>query len=444
MFTTFKTLLEKILPTWIFQRLIGDWDPQGFKKYFNNTSWLFAAKIFSFAVSFLTIAVVARYLGPENYGKLSYAQSFVSIFSVLASLGIDRIVYRDLITYPTQEKEILGTAFITKIIFGFLAIFVTIVSAYTLNNDPILNWLIILITITFIFHPFSIVSHYFNAKVQSKYTAYITILVAFCIPALKLALIYFDKGIIYFAALITFEAFIASVAYVYFYIKIYNQSLYEWYFSTTMFKSLIRRSWPLLLASLSGYIYGRIDQIMIQHFIDSSAVGLYDVAVRITEFLGWIPGLIIGSLFPAVMNARTRNNSEYAIRFKSLVILCISISTLSALIIYILSPFIINKLFGSDFNQSINILRLYVWSTIGTLGIILIEQYFIAENNSKQFLFFSFSGASLNIVLNFILIPIYGIQGAIYATLGTMTIVVISFVLYQIFWVKTKSEDVNI
>ncbi len=104
MINLLQKILSKILPTWIYQRLIGDWDKAGFKRYFHNTGWLFAARGASFLTSFFTIAIVARYLGPENLGKLSYAQSFVSILSVFAALGIDQILYRDLVAHPDIEN----------------------------------------------------------------------------------------------------------------------------------------------------------------------------------------------------------------------------------------------------------------------------------------------------------------------------------------------------
>jgi O-antigen/teichoic acid export membrane protein len=438
MFQTLNILTQKILPPWLYSKLIGSWDKSGFKKYFKNTSWIFFAKLISMGVSFFTIAFVARYLGPENYGKLSYAQSFVSLFSVIAALGIDRIVFRDLIAHPEKESEILGTAFVLKAVFGVLAVITTVSAAYLLNTDPILNWLIALITLTFIFQPFSTLSHYFNAKVQSKYVAYITIMVAFLIPALKLLVIYLDKGILYFAALIAFEAFFIGLVYVFFYIHIARKNLRAWSFSREVFWNFLSRSWPLLLSSLSGYIYGRIDQVMIHHFIDSSAVGFYDIAVRLTNFLSYTPGIIIGSLIPAIINARSRSSDESHARFRALTFLTLSIAVVGAGIIFMFAPALVSLIFGSEYGQTAIILRIYVWSTIGSIGIVLIEQYFIAENSSVRFLFFSVFGMLLNVTLNFIFIPMFGIKGAASATLITMGLVIITFLVYKWFWLGNK------
>ena len=422
-------LTKAMLPAWIYQKLIGDWNKDGLKKYFANTSWIFLAKIISFVISFFTIAIVARYLGPENYGKLSYAQSFVAIFSIFASLGIDLIVYRDLVAEPTKEKEILGTAVFSKLLFGTITFMVTCGTAYFLNTDLVLTWLTGIIALSFILQPFSTVGHLFNARVQSKYPSYIAIGVAFLLPILKLAVIYFDKGILFFAAIITLEALVYGVANLFMYTYLTKQSILSWRFSMPIFTKLFHDSWPLMLAGFSGYIYARIDQVMIQHFIDSTAVGIYEVAVKLTEPLSFLPGVIIGSLFPAIVNMRGVDPAQYKKRLKALTVLCLSISFGLVVILFICAPFIIKLLFGSAFIDSVYVLRVYVWTNLGTVATSLIYNYFITENKTKAYLFFTVFGATINVGANAVMIPILGMVGAAYATLLTLICIIIVFFL---------------
>jgi O-antigen/teichoic acid export membrane protein len=422
-------MIEKLKPqlffilNWGYQRLIGDWNEDGFKKYFKNTSWMFLARAVSLFVSFLTIAIVARYLGPENFGKLSYAQSFIAIFSVFASLGIDQILYRNLAAEPEREQAILGTAFITKLIFGSITLFTSVAVALSIQSDPILTWLIAIIALTYIFQPLGILGLYFQAKVQAKYPALITIILGFLIPALKLLVIYFDQGILYFAAIIALEALFVVVCYVAIYVLLFGGNPLQWSFSRETLTKLLKDSWPLMLAGLSGYIYGRIDQVMIQNFLDSTSVGL----------LGILPALIISSLVPALVGARVRNREEYVKRLRSLILLCLSISVFSALFLFLLAPWVVSLLFGSAFTASVGLLRIYVWSTIGTVLIILMQQYLIVEHQSKQFLIYSVLGATTNIFLNLQLIPLFGMTGAAYATLITFAVIIFTFLIHNCF-----------
>ncbi len=164
----------------------------GFKKYFVNTGWSLLAKIVSLVISFFVTVYMVRYLGPENYGQLSYAISFVSIFSIIATLGIDTILYRDLVTHPEKTSELMGTSLGLKLIAGILASLLAIISAIILSPKDISFYLIILISFTFIFNSFNIIAYEFQAHVQQKYPALISLITVITLNILKLLVFYFD------------------------------------------------------------------------------------------------------------------------------------------------------------------------------------------------------------------------------------------------------------
>jgi len=431
MHSTITTFLHRLLPSFLYQRLIGGWDHNGFNKYFKNTGWIFIAKMVTFLVSFFTLALVARYLGPENYGKISYAQSFVGIFSIFATLGIDQILYRDLIAHPEKEREILGTAFMAKLVFGSLTLLATCVSAWYLNDDIILTWLIGIIALTFIFQPFGILSLLFQSRVAAKYSSYVAILISVVIPAAKLLVIFLGQGILFFAAIIVLEALINMLCILYFYVSVFKGNPFSWQYSYGTLRTLLLDSWPLLLAGFSGYLYGRIDQVMIQHNLDSAAVGIYDAAVRLSEIWGFFPGVFIASLFPAIINARSRDHKEYIKRFWVLGLFSVSLAAFISLVVFIFAPFIIALIFGPAFSESSAVLRIYIWSLIGAISVTLIQSYLIAENKARKILFLTALGAATNIGLNYVMIPTYGIYGAAYATLLSYGTIILLFFITE-------------
>ena len=96
------------------------------------------------AVSLFVGIYVARYLGPERFGLLSYANSFVGIFLALATLGLDDVVVRELVKTPELREKLLGTAFWLKL-FGTLLMWVAILVVIPLTkNDFQTNMLIIM------------------------------------------------------------------------------------------------------------------------------------------------------------------------------------------------------------------------------------------------------------------------------------------------------------
>ncbi|MBC7981578.1 oligosaccharide flippase family protein, partial [Candidatus Parcubacteria bacterium] len=176
------------------QRIIEKWENAGFQKYFQNTGWMFFARIFGMAIAFFVTAIVARYLGPEKYGTLMYAVSFVGLFSFIASLGMDHIIYRELIKYPERESKILGTSFILRIVGGFAAIFATMFLSSFFVHDLLEKKLILIISLSFIFQSLSILNYTFQSRLENKKLSYIIITTNIILSLLKLAVVFSNKG----------------------------------------------------------------------------------------------------------------------------------------------------------------------------------------------------------------------------------------------------------
>ena len=140
----------------------------GFRKYFANTSWLLGERILRISVALFVGIYVARYLGPENYGLLSYTNSFVGIFVALATLGLDSVVVRELVNNPEQREELLGTSFLLKIVGAVLMWVVIILAVPFTNNDIQTNSFIMIIALGVVFQAFNVIDFNFQATVKSN------------------------------------------------------------------------------------------------------------------------------------------------------------------------------------------------------------------------------------------------------------------------------------
>ena len=141
----------------------------GFRKYFANTSWLLGERILRMAISLFIGIYVARYLGPERFGLLSYSLSFVLLFSSLASFGLDDILVRELLKQPKHRNDLLGSVFWLKVC-GVLVMgtAIALVLKYKVEDQQI-YWMIALITFGFLFQTTNVVDFYFQSQVQSKF-----------------------------------------------------------------------------------------------------------------------------------------------------------------------------------------------------------------------------------------------------------------------------------
>lgn len=412
----------------------------GFRKYFKNTGWMFLGQFVSMFASFVATIIIARRLGPENYGQLSYAVSLISIFAILASFGIESILYRDLIENREKRYYYLGSAFVIRFITGLFTIILTLLFVKFFVNDQISKILVLILSGTFILGAFKIVSNEFQAQVKSKYLSISTVVIAVIINLCKIYVVLSGQGIIYLALIILFESILYAGFYLFFYKTKIKEEITDWRFKTDIAKKLIKDSWPVMFMSAFALIYARIDQVLIKHLIDAYSVGIYSVAVTLSEIWGFIPTIIVVSLFPAILNGKQKSKELYYSRLKKLAFFLIFISLLISIIITILAPILIKTIYGPEFIDAVKILKIYVWANISTFLTALIYNFLISENYKKIIIFMSLSPMIINLVLNIIWIPEYGNIGAAWATFVSYFFGPLTLLLFK----KTRQDLSNI
>jgi O-antigen/teichoic acid export membrane protein len=411
---------------------------QGFVKYFKNTSWLFAEKILRMTVGLFVSVWVARYLGPDRFGLLSYAQSFVGLFAPIAALGLDGIIVRDIVKYPEKENELLGTAFILKLLGTIILFIILYIAIHFTSNDNYTNLLVFIIASAVLFQTFNVIDFYFQAKVMSKYIVFANSFSLFLSSVIKIVLIIKKAPLIAFAGMVVFDNLIMALGYIYCYLKIKKEFFIKKIrFEFKIAKQLLIDSFPLILSGMAISIYMKIDQIMIKEMLNNKAVGNYAAAVKISEAWYFISVIISNSLFPAIINAKKLNENLYYERLQKLYFLMVWIAICIALFMTFFSNCLINLLYGDLYNKSADVLKIHIWAGIFIFLLNASGKFLILEHLSKHAFYRNISGALINILLNLILIKYYGILGAALATLISY---MFSGLLYDFFDKKLRKN----
>lgn len=403
---------------------------EGFIRYFKNTGWLFAGRMTSMVLAFFVGVYVARYLGPSQYGLLSYVVSFAGLFGIFASLGIDSILSRELIKTPEKRDELLGSGFILKLVGSLFAIFLIIITLFFLKTNYLTSSLILLFSLSFIILSFGVIDNYFQANVWAQKTVKIQITSLIVTNILKLIFIYYHVSLFWFVIIYSIDATILISGLILTYKKM-GLHIYKWKFDNPTIKMLLKNSWPLILSGIAISVYLRIDQVMITNMIGTTANGIYSVATKISEVWYFIPSIICTSLFPAIINARKTDKAIYEKRITRLYSLMIYLSLVIAIFISSFAGTIVSNLFGHDYLGAINVLKIQIWAGVGIFLGYAMTQYLIAENYTKIFFAVTLLGAVSNVLLNLILIPKYGIAGSAWATLIAYSVATFSIVIFR-------------
>ena len=347
---------------------------------------------------------VARYLGPAQFGLFSYAVAFAALFSSIAKLGLDSIMVRDLVREPAQRDIYMGTAFWLKLAGSLAMLGVIGIALQLTTSDSTTRLYIFIIASGAIFQPFEVVDFYFQSKVLSRFV------IVSLIDQITLA---------------------ATLYLAYRYQKI---GMYFKHFNRHVAKKLLIDSWPLVLSGLAVMIYMRTDQIMIKEMLGEKEVGLYSAATRISEIWYFVPILITNSIFPAILNVK-KDSPKYLFRLRVLFSVLVWIGILVAAITVFIYDWLIIFLYGQDYQQAGQVLMIHIWGGIFVALGAASGSWFVSENLQRYALYRTLLGASVNIALNFALIPKYGILGA---AIGTVVAQSVAALFFDILTAKTR------
>lgn len=390
---------------------------KSFMRYFSNTSWLMAERILRMGVGLFVGIWVARYLGPEQFGLLSYAQSFVFLFTAIATLGLDGIVVRELVKDESKRDQLLGTAFGLRFIGAILILPALALAVQFTSNDNYTNLLVFIIASATVFQSFNVIDFYYQSKVLSKYVAIANAIVLALSSIIKIALIIKGAPLLAFALITIFDGFALAVGLLYFYLKNSRFKLLDWKFDWGMAKGLLKDSWPLIFSGFVLMIQARIDQVMLMEMVGSTEVGFYSVAVRLVEAVAFIPMILKTSLYPSIQQAKSNSIQIYNDRLLNFYRLNFLLCLIVALPIYLFSEQLIALLYGAKYQPagvllSLMAIRLF-FANMGVARSV----YILTENLMRYSLLTMILGTVTNISLNYLWIEEYGGKGAVIATI---------------------------
>lgn len=388
-----------------------------FKKYLANMGWLFAGKIFRMGLSLFAGVWVARYLGTQMFGTLSFCMAVALLFRPMARFQLEGICIREIVAAPEKKDDILGSAFVISLLTGILSFLAAMVMIHTLRPEEQIYAVIVAIAGSgLVFFSFEIFDYWFQAKVRAKAVVVSRTLVLIAGSLIKIAGILFGFPLVYFAwinmAEIAFTGLALMIAY-----SISGNSIKRLRVKWEWIKKLLSDAWPLALSGMAATVYLRIDKIMIGQVADASQVGIYTAATRLAEAWYFLPISIMATLYPVVIRAINDPKVNPNDRMQQIYKLMTLLGYLAAILTVFAAKPLVLLLFGSEYESSAQVLLLYIWSGI-FVNIAMAKAAWLKAMNYTKIQFIStLAGAAVNIGLNFFLIRHYGVIGAAWATI---------------------------
>ena len=357
--------------------------------------------------------LLSRILGPRGYGLYTSLYVVPQVVMGLVQLGMSRSAVFHLGHKKFDESQTISSIYIMLLMTSTVGIIVSAM-AYVILNNPLLetNWILLALCII----PFALGNIYTSGifigkeDIQTSNKIYwIPVTLNLILTAITVGI--FRMGIT--GALIANLLATATLFFV-FLLRIHHQHALRWHFNAEILKSLASKGFGFALAFVMLQLNYKMDILLLQKLAKPSEIGYYALGVSVAEQL-WLLPYAIG----VVLMSRTANaaNERMMARTTALMMrLCLPASLIVALVLVVLTPPLLPLIFGKSFIPSIRVVQTILPGIVIFMIYRIIESYFAGLGKPMLSVKTLIPSLVLNIILNLLWIPRYGIIGSAMAT----------------------------
>jgi len=388
-----------------------------------NMMVLFLARIVSILFGFFYVMYTARYLGPANYGILSFALALNGIFRVITNFGLDPLTVREVARDKSLARRYLANGIVLKLIFGTLTFLIVALVVNFLRYPGLTRRVVYIITFSTIVTGINnLFNDIYQAFERMEFISIGQILqsvlsLVFAIVAIKLGMDVLYFAMIYLIAnLITLGYHIVIMTWKFLKPKI-EIDLRFW-------KSVVKEAWQFALMTIFVSIYYWMDSVMLSYMKGDKVVGWYSAAYNVILLVLVISQIYFTAIFPNLSRHYKNTQTFNYIYYKSLIYMAFIAFPLGILTT-LLSEKIILAIYKEAYLPASLALKVLIWADVCIFISLNFGYVFNALNRQDIATKATGIGALVNVVLNLILIPKYSLVGAAVATVITEFIVLI-------------------
>ena len=403
-----------------------------FRKLFSNSMIYVLSLLFNKGLTFLLLPVLTFYLTKEDYGVLGLVTAISTMASIYVGFFPSGFLLARFAQYGKEKMaEYMHHILLLTIATTSLVLLILIGFQHYLLPEHLENKTILMVVIT-LYAMFTIFFRFIDTLLQVEQNAikFAVLQTLQSVGSLGLGLVliiefsYGWKGKYYAELLILFFVFIYAIYYI-----VKNQ-YYKYNTDYKKLKELFVFLFPLTFSVLGLYLMGTIDRIFISNMLGLESAGIYNVAITMAIIINMIYDAISKALNPILYENLVINQKDSRIKIVKLIYLysfvCIAIFALFVLIL----PYVFHLMVNGKFEEALILIPiLAIGLTFEGLRKVL-EAPLVFKHKVKSLAAITLIAGLINIILNYFLIKIYGINGAAYATLiSFLVLYIISFIL---------------
>jgi O-antigen/teichoic acid export membrane protein len=377
----------------------------------------------------LLFVLIGRYLGVSDFGRYTFALSFIAMFLVISDLGLNLLTVREVAKDKSLTNKYLNNLVVFKTFLAFLAFSLVMLFVVLLGYpEKTIKIVFLLALATFFFNISTGIRWIFQAYLKLEYDSVLNVvqnILGFVLGYLLLRLNWGLYGIGYSQIFVWILILISSWVLI---SKKFTPIKFE--FDFKFWGKLLRNSLPFALMLVFTGLYLNLDTVLLSFFKGDHAVGLYNAANRLVLAGKMTSGILMASLFP-IMSETSRESKEEFDRLlgKSLTLMFCFALPISVGTIF-LAGRTINLFYGAEFSGSVPALKILIWGMFCMYLSIVMGNGLIAKGYQRINTAITGIGLVISLLLNFSLIQRFSYLGTSVAILTTEFFVMVAAVFF--------------
>lgn len=386
-------------------------------KEVKNAGWLIGGRVIQMLLSLVVGIITARYLGPSNYGLISYGSAYVVFFTSLCTLGLNSTMVKELIDRPDDQAQTLGSAIFVRLVSSVLAVGLVVGIVFLVDaGEPLTITVVALCSVGLVFRVFETFNYWFQSRYLSKVTAIITLIAYVATSAYKIVLLILGKDVRWFALATSFDYAVIAVLLFAAYRRHGGARLKA---SVPRAGAMLKVSYHYILASMMVAIYGQTDKLMLKQMLDETAVGYYATATSICSMWTFVLQAIIDSVYPTILRLKKTDRAGYERKNRQLYAIVFYVSCGVSLLFILFGDLAVEILYGEAYLPASDVLKMVTWYTAFSFLGVARNAWIVSEGCQKYLKYMYGLAAVMNVLMNALLIPLLGAVGAALASLIT-------------------------
>jgi len=384
-----------------------------------NAGWLVGDRVVRLLLAVVGSAVLARVLGPAEFGVLQFALSAALLAQEASSLGLRGVLVRRLALEPQASGGSLRAAVLLRLASALVAAAAVLGLGLSARPDETdrgtVLLVLVLVSVALVARSGEVLFTWFEAQGRLRANSLTTSVSGALATLLRLGIaVVVPQPLTWIAATYVLEWGVASLV---------PALLLRRYPAAPRSRDplplarrcrlLLAESWPVALAGVATAVYLKVGQIILGATRSAGEVGQFAAAAQITEAATFVPMAVATAAFPAMLRLHGRDRDGYEDLTRRLLVLTTGLGWLYALAVAVVAPFAIPLLFGSAFEPSVLLLQLQVLAAPFIYQRAVLSRHLIVDGLLRFSLFTHGAGAVVAVAVDLALVPRYGAVGAV-------------------------------